>query len=306
MLKKKLFLVLAVLLPSYCYSDSITPYYGQTGNAVALGSGLTWNMDNVLPSGIPGLDINAVIYQYTPIKRTEDGLTVHVQNENAAGTGYIFRSTDEWQPGSVGGIQIRKIVPVVPGIPRASWGTGSIVTEGQGSVSDARVVYNYRVDPCYNPQFDPNCPGYKQQVPDIYEVDLTTLYDPTKDENVQLDRSVDSSLIEETEEERLSEEELAEKEKKEKEKSKERLEKALTAANNSAMFAQALATNQMLQSMNNAVNMNSYYGANIPGGVYGESVVMVDKKLPENKRGLRNGFAQQILHQKMVEMQYSR
>jgi hypothetical protein len=50
--------------------------------------------------------------------------------------------------------------------------------------------------------------------------------------------------------------------------------------------------------------MNSYYSASIPGGTYKESVVLVDKKLPENKRGLRNGLAQQILHEKMVDMQY--
>ena len=306
MLKKKLLLALALLVPSYCYSDSITPYYGQTGNAVSLGSGLTWNMGNVFPSGIPGLDVNAVIYSYTPIKRTEDGLTVHVQNENANGTGYIFRSTDDWKPGSIGGIEIRRVVPVIPGIPREAWGTGSIQTEGQGSVTDASVVYNYRVDPCYDPQYDPNCPGYKQPVPNIYELDLTTIYDPTKDSNVQLDRSVNINLIKKTEEKELSEKEKKEKEEKEKEESKERLEKALAAADSTALFAQALASSQMLATMNMAVNMNSYYSASIPGGTYRDSVVLVDKKLPENKRGLRNGLAQQLLHNKMVEMQYDR
>jgi hypothetical protein len=60
----------------------------------------------------------------------------------------------------------------------------------------------------------------------------------------------------------------------------------------------------MLDTMNLAVNMNSYYSANINGGTYAETTVIVDKQLPENKRGLRNGFAQQLLHEKMIEMQY--
>ena len=51
-----------VCLPSYSYSESITPYYGTTGNAASGGN--TWSMDNVLPVP-PGLDINGVIYDMT-------------------------------------------------------------------------------------------------------------------------------------------------------------------------------------------------------------------------------------------------
>ena len=70
------------------------------------------------------------------------------------------------------------------------------------------------------------------------------------------------------------------------------------------MFAEALAQSQLLQSMNMAINMNSYYSASIDGGTYKEPITLVDTQLPENKQGLRNGFAQQLLHEKMVEMQY--
>jgi uncharacterized membrane-anchored protein len=72
------------------------------------------------------------------------------------------------------------------------------------------------------------------------------------------------------------------------------------------MFATALAQAQMLETLNLATNMNSYYATSIPGGVYKESVSLVDTKLPENRKGLRNGLAQQILHEKMVDMQYSK
>lgn len=302
-MSKKLLLSAALVFSAHSsYSDSITPYYGQTGNAAA--NSHTWNMDNVFPSGIPGLEVNTIIYNYTIQKDVNDSVDVHVQNENALGTGYIFRETDEWRPGSLGGTEINKAVPVIPNIPRAAWGDGSIEVEGPGSVTDANVIYNYRVDPCYDPQYDPNCPGYVQPTVEIPEVDLTSLYDATQDENIELDREVDLELTEKEESEELSEEELAEKEKQEEEKSKERLEKALAAADNSAMFAQALAAAQVLQSINLATNMNSYYSATIPGGTYSDSVVLVDKQLPENRRGLRNGLAQQILHEKMVDMQY--
>jgi len=52
--------------------------------------------------------------------------------------------------------------------------------------------------------------------------------------------------------------------------------------------------------------MNSYYVSNIPGGEYKENVVLIDRQINDNKQGLRNGFAQQILHQRMVDMQYNR
>ena len=301
MLKKLLLGAWVVLLPSYSYSDSISPYYGYTPNAAA--NGLTWSMGDVLPTP-PGLEIQNVIYSYRIQKETGEWVTVYVQNENALGNGYIFRQRDDWKPGSLGGTEINKVVPIIPNIPREAWGTGSIVTEGNGSVSEPNVIYTYRVDPCYDPQFDPNCPGYKVQVPDIYQPDIE-LYDATLNGDAdQKQYNPDDELY--AEEEQKSDEELAKEEEENKKDSKERLEKALAAADNSAMFAQALAVSQMIDTMNNAVNMNNYYAANISGGTYKDSVVLTDKQLPENKSGLRNGLAQQLLHQQMVEMQYSK
>ena len=166
MLKRLLLGALVVFLPSYSYSESIQPYYGTTPNAAV--NGHSWSMDNVLPEP-PGLDINAIIYNYEINKDVNDSAKVHVQNENANGTGYIFRETDEWNPGSVSGTEIRKVVPVIPNIPRAAWGDGSIEVEGNASVEDATVIYSYKVEPCYDPQFDPNCPGYVTPVPVVPE-----------------------------------------------------------------------------------------------------------------------------------------
>jgi hypothetical protein len=297
MLKKVLLWVLVAWLPSYSYSDSIAPYYGYTGNTAI--NGHTWDMGAYLPSGVPGLEINGVLYNYKIRKQTEDAVTVHVQNENATGAGYIFRETDEWLPGSLDGTQINKVIGL-GNLHRDLWGDGSIEVEGNGSVEDANVVYTYKVTPCYDPQFDPNCPGYKVPMPDIPKTDYE-IYDATAGDADQAQYS-DEELYED--EEQMSDEEKAKQEEEEKEKSKERLEKALAAADNALLFANALAASQMLDTMNLAVNMNTYYSASIPGGVYKDTTALVDKKIPENRKGLRNGLAQQILHDQMVEMQY--
>jgi len=299
MLKKLLLLAALASWAGYCYSESIAPYFGTTPNAAAGGS--TWTMDNVLPNGVPGVDINLIIYSYTPQKITADDMIVHIQNENASGTGYIFRESDDWS-GAPGGTEIRKVVPVVPS-NRSLWGNGSIEVEGTGTVEDAFVFYNYKVDPCYNPQFDPNCPGYVQpQPPEIETVDVDSLYDPLADSAVT--DALASTDADQYEDEEKSEEDKKKEEEEEEQDSKERLEKALAAADSTLMFAEALAQSQLLQSMNMAINMNSYYSASIDGGTYKEPITLVDTQLPENKQGLRNGFAQQLLHEKMVEMQY--
>lgn len=312
MLKKLLFSVVLVCWVSSSHSESITPYYGATPNAA--GNGLQWSMDNYLPSNTPGVSINGVIYNYTINKDVNDTVGVEIRNLRANGSGYIFRERDEWLPGSLGGTQINKAVPVVPS-NRSLWGNGEIAVDGPGSVSNPKVIYTYKVDPCYDPQFDANCPGYVKPVPVTYEVDLTTLYDPLTDENVTLEQTTcregDKSpeckgkTEEDSDEKReKSEDELKAEEEREKEKKKERLEKALAAADNSALFANALANSTMLDTMNLVVNMNTYYNKALTGGTYPDAVALKDTKLPENRRGLRNGLAQQLLHEKMVEMQY--
>jgi len=294
MLKKLLLMGVLVFWPSYCYSESIQPYFGTTPNAAAGGN--TWIMNNVLPTP-PGLDINGVIYNYTIQKDVNDSAKVHVQNENVNGTGYIFRETDEWQAGSLGGTEIRKVVPVIPNLARELWGNGSIEVEGNATVEDPNVVYMYKVDPCYDPQFDPNCPGYKVQIPEIEIVDIDSIYS-SNSETIEIATT-------ETDYDIYEEDELLEPEEEDEEKEKMRLEAALSAVDNSEMFANAFAQAQILISMNMAIQMNSYYAANIQGGVYNDSLTLVDKKIEDNKQGLRNGFAQQLLHEQMIQEQYN-
>lgn len=285
-----------VFWPYYSYSDSIQPYYGTTPNAAATGN--TWDMSTILPTP-PGLDINGVIYNYTINKDVNDHVDVYVGNENANGTGYIFREHDEWKAGSLGGTGIRKVVPVIPNIPRASWGGGSIEVEGNGSVENPNVVYMYKVDPCFNPQYDPNCPGYEIPVPVIATPEIE-IYDATEDEYVNL--SNDEKLVLE-ENEKTVEEELEEDEE-EAAKRKRDYRLAMLADTNAAqLFAENQRIQQMNDIMQNQVN-NAYLNKTVNGGVYNETITMVDKTINDNKKGLRNGFAQQILHELMVDSQY--
>ena len=294
MSKKLLLWAGLVLLPGYSFSNDIDPYYGQTVNAA---TGQTWSMDTVLPEP-PGLDIQSIIYNYTIHKNTNDQVDVHVQNENALGTGYIFRETDTWLPGSLDGTQINKTVPVIPNIPKQAWGDGSIEVEGPGSISDPRVVYTYRVDPCYDPQYNPSCPGFVP--PDMPEVDVDALYDATADSEI----STFEDTANYSDDEELTDDEREERDVEEERDRKERLEKALSASNSVSMFAESLAVSIMFDTVNMATNINTYYDAVVPGGTYSESISLVDKQLPENRKGLRNGLAQQLLHEKMVESQY--
>ena len=47
-----------------------------------------------------------------------------------------------------------------------------IEVEGEGKVTDALVLYNYRIDECFDEQSNPACPGYVKPVPVIPVYDL--------------------------------------------------------------------------------------------------------------------------------------
>ena len=49
-----------------------------------------------------------------------------------------------------------------------------------------------------------------------------------------------------------------------------------------------------------------YYNASINGGAYKDATMLADSEIPDNKKALRNNLAQQILHEKMVNMQYNK
>ena len=243
-------------------------------------------MKNVLPDAA-NLSVNGVFYQYTPVKVKEDAMKVHVQNENALGSGYIFRETDDWT-GQPGGIPINKVIGVA-NIPEAAWGDGSIEVEGTGSVIDTRVIYSYQYDnTCANPIDDPTCPGYNDAIQGILNsISEPVAYDTTGDIKSVLDEKVE--LEEEVDEE---------------EQDEDRLEKALSAVDIGVLDANTIAQNHLLLSLAAGVSVQSYYDKRIQGGVYEDTVDMSTVQMPDNVSGARVGLAQQLKHNQMVDMQY--
>lgn len=274
---------------AYCSCSYSEEIFGSTGNAAK--DGYNWVMTNVLPQQA-GLTVGNVVYRYTAEKAIEDDMVVHVQNENARGDGYIFRSSDDWS--GLPGNTINKVVPV-NNIDISYWGNGSIEIDGTGSVSNPSVIYTYQYDPCFDPQTDPSCPGYIAPVD--YTVENADIIDPLDDDMIQDELDRKASLDDDDQEDRDQKKMKSEK------KIDGRLEKVLGIVNTSLLAAESVAKHNELLMLNYIPQ--TYYAA-IPGGVYEEKTSLTDKKLPDSKKGLRVGFAHQVLHQKMVDLQYGK
>ncbi len=248
-------------------------------------------MTNILPQNA-GLTVNGIVYRYTTVKNAEDDMVVYVQNEDAINGGYIFRNADDWS--GLPGNSINKLVPV-NSIPLEYWGDGSIEVEGEGSVEDATVLYNYSYDTCFGVTTDPSCPDYIPPVPEIPEIEI---YDPLDDQWVQRELEEDWEPRDEDEEDRdrrkmMSEEEIEDM----------RLEKILGTVNNSLLASESLRKHTSLMAQNYIPV--SYFDV-LPDSKYEETVVLKDASLPDNKRLRRQNLAQQLLHQELVNLQYEK
>ena len=271
---------------SYSYSEQVNE---TSTNAAALG--LNWVMTNILPQNA-GLTVNGIVYRYTTVKNAEDDMVVYVQNEDAINGGYIFRNANDWS--GLPGNSINKLVPV-NSIPLEYWGDGSIEVEGEGSVEDATVLYNYSYDTCFGVTTDPSCPDYIPPVPEIPEIEI---YDPLDDQWVQRELEEDWEPRDEDEEDRdrrkmMSEEEIEDM----------RLEKILGTVNNSLLASESLRKHTSLMAQNYIPV--SYFDV-LPDSKYEETVVLKDASLPDNKRLRRQNLAQQLLHQELVNLQYEK
>jgi hypothetical protein len=82
---------------------------------------------------------------------------------------------------------------------------------------------------------------------------------------------------------------------------------AETMSNAASLEAQQAVQAQIAALINFVPGFNQYGQLGIPGvPFYPVEEIYQDKKIPENQKGLRNGLAQQLLHEKMVDMQYEK
>ena len=279
--------LLLALYPSYSHSE---PYlYGFSGNAAYYS--LNWSMTPMFPD-VPGLDINGLTYKYRTVKETDADMKVSVGNLNSAGDGYTFKEVDDWS-----GMPSNTIVKTfpIPNIPIENWGDGSITVEGEGTVEDAVVIYNFRIDECFDPQLNPSCPGYIKPVPDLPEIEV---YAALEDDAV-LD-AIDTEQDYEYDEDGniISEDDNEEKE--------TRIELGLIASENALTLFKTQGQSNIINQMNQQTNIAMYYNSSINGGIYDDVASLDGGNISDNKKGLRNNLAQQILHEQMVDMQYNK
>ena len=150
----------------------------------------------------------------------------------------------------------------------------------------------------------------------------STEEESTEEEATEEESSEEESTEEEATEEESTEEKpvvkkkttkkltKAQKEKAKKEKMKEIIKDKLKKLADDVGKAQTLEAQQALQQIiaaliNYVPGFNAYGQLAIPGiDFYNQDEIYKDKKVPENLRGLRNGLASELLHKKMVDMQY--
>jgi len=277
-----------VALLAYSSSSYSEQVFGTTQNAAS--SSYNWVMQNILPQQA-GLTVSNVIYRYNAIKEVQDDMIVYVQNEDALGDGYVFREEDDWS--GLPGTGIRKVIPV-GAIPLQRWGDGSIEIQGEGSVENASVTYTYQYDPCFDPQSDPSCPDY--QVPYNLEdiIPVIEFEDPLQDEFIRAEMEKKAKLEREKEQEEYERKKLNQ-------KVKVDLEKMLGGLNMQMMNDSAILQEQALFALN---YIPKSYLESIDGREYNDVLKFEQKEISDNRKARRAIFAQQLKHEKMLELQY--
>ena len=284
---------------SYCYSDTT---YASTNNAAR--DGLTWAMKNILPDfsqPFMTVEINGLYYRYTMVKEQEDDATVTLSHEDLANPGEkVFEHTDDWSDQYGGTIQ--KFFRF--GYTNANrWGDGSLQVEGEGSIEDPFVIYNYKMvidetlEKCYlTPLADPICPGYEDALTEyISNLEAPEVDDPFYDEWVQANLADEAEKPKEEEEIEVEEEEREE----------ESLEEQLGADQTLEAMVDTREQASILAELAQVPKLNQYYATSLPGGVYKETVTLPTTDYPDNRRALRN-LASDANHRTMVRSQYER
>ena len=158
-------------------------------------------MGTVLPDSTPNyieLEVNGLAYRYTITKDPTTDSKVHIRNEHAVNDGYIFEHTDNWSGFPGGTIQKYFRFPYTYA---DQWGDGEIAVEGDGTISNATVTYNYKMEvneqlmKCANtPLADPTCRGYAEALAEyLQNMDVEPdINDPFYDEWVQAARAAES------------------------------------------------------------------------------------------------------------------
>jgi hypothetical protein len=220
---------------------------------------------------------------------------VYVRNEDLVNGGYIFEEVDNWS--GLPGNSILKNFRFA-GTPAEQWGDGSITVDGDGTVSDASVIYLYRMDVtepsiiCTNPLTSPECPGFLDA---LYKyLEGLEYLDPEDDFydywlEIQEEREI------EPEEEIIVAEE-----------DEDDLEKSLKTDPDVGGFIDGFIQQGLLERLSNDPLIQPYYEVDYPEVlVYEDTLQLEDTVLPDNNRAMRQ-LANDAKHYSMVRSQYDR
>jgi hypothetical protein len=245
-------------------------------------------MGNVLPAAT-GLTVDGVIYQYSAVKNTRDPMVVNIQNKDAIRPGFVFRSQDDWS--GLPGNTITKVMPL-DNIPITRWGAGSITVDGIGEVRNPSVIYKYKYDTCVDPLSSPTCPGYAEAMAKKLTEKPAEIYDPLSDQNIR--NVLDAKYVDE-EEKRVPVSSVT-----------RRNDKPIDRKSIASPLSPDDADKALQLEMLNNIPGIELYRVSIPGGVYNDVLRYPDKKLPDSRNARRFGFAQESLHNAMMDLQYKK
>ena len=196
------------------------------------------------------------------------------------------------------------------------------------NTSASSITLTYSSNPCYeNALYDPSCTGYAEAIADLVlqeqelilssPNDLVTVeenftevmpnvVETTQTQvtlalgNIQTQGQSSSSVIEDDQEQNQTKEE----------KVKEVIEERASGlqkniVNSNSIADQKIPQAEVLAMMNYVLGFDSYKFT-LPSVTYEDVQFYEITTVPDSKVGKRNNFAQQLLHQKMVQMQYRR
>lgn len=281
----------------FSWADSI---YGATNNAAA--EALAWTMGDVLPDySAPhvSLQINGLTYFYVMSKDPTEDVQVYVRNEDAVNGGYIFEEVDDWS--GLPGNSIRKFFRFTES-DAVQWGDGSITIEGNGTVSDASLIYLYKMDigeepiDCSYPLNDPSCDGYLAALYKYLEtLEDLSVDDPYYDEWVQYQLDQKADTEEEQSERKESESNID-----------DDFEKRLQVDPKVGGLIDVQLQDTILAQLASQPTIEPYYVVEYQDVlVLTDTLKLEDTLLPDNNRALRQ-LASDAKHYSMVRSQYDR
>ena len=258
-------------------------------------------MGDVLPDySAPNvsLQINGLNYYYVITKDAESDAEVYVRNEDAINGGYIFEEVDDWS--GLPGNSIQKYFRF-PGSDASQWGDGSITVNGDGTISDASVIYLYRMDVgeqdiiCTNPLVSPECPGYLDALYKyLASLDNVTPDDPGYDIWLELQREAELK------------EEQTKQDNNEQRESEDNLEQRMQVDPEVGGLVDTDLQNQQLYELTASFVIEPYIAVDYPEIlVYEDNLQLEDTTLPDNSRAMRQ-LASDAKHYSMVRSQYDR